>query len=120
MPSPTSKLWILGSALVAAALVVLYVFDPATVGIYPPCVFRAITGYLCAGCGATRATHQLLHGNLAEAFRLNAMYVLMLPVAFIGAAAEASGAGLLRKRWVGWTTVAVLIAWGVVRNVIGM
>lgn len=39
----------------------------------PPCTFKNLTGCPCCGCGATRATHALLHGNIAEALHLNPM-----------------------------------------------
>ena len=76
--------WILGaSALVFCAVVALvfFFFDPTKVAIFPPCYFHLITGLDCPGCGAQRALHQLLHGNLIAAIRLNAMFVLSLPLA---------------------------------------
>ena len=115
-----------GALALAGALAVLYLFDPVTAGFYPPCVFRAMTGLLCAGCGATRATHQLLHGHFAEAFRLNAMFVLTAPWLFAGVAAEARRVmrggtpSVVSRPWIGWTVVAVLVGWGVVRNVVGI
>jgi hypothetical protein len=39
----------------------------------PPCTFKNLTGCPCCGCGATRATHALLRGNITEALRLNPM-----------------------------------------------
>lgn len=39
--------------------------------IYPslriPCVFRAVTGMYCPGCGGTRAVYELLHGHILHA-----------------------------------------------------
>src|SRR3970282_358268 len=69
-------------ALLAAgsvALAELYLFAPATSGIYPVCPFRALTGWLCPGCGTLRGLHELLHGNLAAAFRFNPLMLLSLP-----------------------------------------
>lgn len=37
----------------------------------PPCTFKNFTGHPCVGCGATRATHALLHGEIGDALRLN-------------------------------------------------
>lgn len=37
------------------------------------------TGLNCAGCGATRALHQLLHGHVAVAAQYNVLLVLSLP-----------------------------------------
>ena len=127
MPSSATKpLLAAGAVAAAGAIALLYFFNPATAGFYPPCAFRAMTGLLCAGCGATRAVHQLLHGNIAEAFRLNAMFVVTAPLLFVGGAAEAwrvlrgDTAVVARRPWVGWAIVAVLVGWGVVRNVVGM
>jgi hypothetical protein len=33
-----------------------------------PCLFHALTGYYCPGCGGTRAVEALLHGQLLRAF----------------------------------------------------
>lgn len=69
------------SAVCAAlALGVLFVFDPSRYAIYPTCLFHELTGLNCPGCGALRATHQLIHGHLAAAFRLNPFLCLVLPV----------------------------------------
>jgi hypothetical protein len=73
------NLVILGTAALAAA--VLFFFDPATTGFYPPCLFRTILGTQCPGCGSLRAAHQLLHGNLKEAWMLNKPLLIALPLA---------------------------------------
>jgi hypothetical protein len=70
-------------ALVLAGL--LWWFDPAELHL-PLCAFHRLTGLDCPGCGATRATHELLHGRIQAAWRSNALWVLLLP-AFIYAAA---------------------------------
>ena len=72
--------WAAGMAAFAAAAVVLFFFDPSNHGFYPICFFHKATGLLCPGCGALRATHQLLHGNLSAAFRFNPLLVLALPL----------------------------------------
>lgn len=79
--------------LVAGALVVgvsvalfYFIFDPTRVSIFPPCLFHELTGLDCPGCGAQRALHQLLHGHLVAAIRLNVMFVFSLPLfAWLGA-----------------------------------
>ena len=73
------NLLILGTAAIAAA--VLFFFDPATAGFYPPCLFRAFLGMQCPGCGSLRAVHQVLHGNLAAAWALNKPLLIALPLA---------------------------------------
>ena len=57
----------------------LYWLDPASCAWYPRCPLHMLTGWQCAGCGALRATHALLHGNLLGALRLNPLFVLSLP-----------------------------------------
>ena len=65
--------------LVLAASVYAFVFEPGKNGIFPFCPFRALTGFACPGCGATRALHQLLHGNVNAAFKLNPLFLIGLP-----------------------------------------
>ena len=66
----------------AAAVGLLFVFDPVRSPIFPPCPFHEITGFHCPGCGSLRAIHQLLHGHVEAAFRLNPFMALLLP--FLG------------------------------------
>jgi hypothetical protein len=62
-------------------LAVFFFFDPATTSFYPPCLFRTFLGTQCPGCGSLRAAHQLLHGNLREAWALNKPLLIALPLA---------------------------------------
>lgn len=34
----------------------------------PPCMFHAVTGYYCPGCGGTRAAFALIHGKFIQSF----------------------------------------------------
>ncbi|HEX3625081.1 MAG TPA: DUF2752 domain-containing protein [Verrucomicrobiae bacterium] len=63
-----------------AGAAVLYFFDPTKHSFYPICEFHMVTGLYCPGCGATRASYQLLHGNILAALRDNALFVASLPV----------------------------------------
>jgi hypothetical protein len=74
---------LLGSALLLCALLLIY--PPTRTGFYPTCPIHQFLGIDCPGCGATRALAALLRGRLAEALRLNALFVLLLPVALAGA-----------------------------------
>src|SRR5438445_13753970 len=67
-------------ALCVLGALLYFIFDPTKVSIFPPCLLHQVTGLDCPGCGAQRALHQLLHGNLIAALRLNAMFVLSLPL----------------------------------------
>lgn len=79
---PRSNAWLWGVLLVFAAITAaaLFLFDPARNGFFPACQFYKLTGLQCPGCGGLRATHQLLHGNITAAFRLNPLFVSLLPV----------------------------------------
>ena len=114
------------SALFAAvASLVLFCFDPRQYHFYPVCFFHQTTGLLCPGCGALRALHQLLHGNLATAFRFNPVLIVSLPIlAWLGARYgwrkgknEPASLGL-RPLWLWLALVAVLVV-SVLRNLPG-
>jgi hypothetical protein len=64
---------------------VLLIWPPTRFGFYPACPIHQFLGIECPGCGATRALAALLRGHLMEALRLNALFVLLLPVALAGA-----------------------------------
>ncbi|WP_242112895.1 DUF2752 domain-containing protein [Luteimonas aquatica] len=65
----------------AVGVWVLRNFDPNVPGLFPPCVFHALTGYWCVGCGITRALHALVHGDLARAFSMNPLATALLMLA---------------------------------------
>ncbi|MFV0506503.1 MAG: DUF2752 domain-containing protein [Bacteroidales bacterium] len=50
-----------------------------------------LTGYQCPGCGSQRALHQLLHLNIDEALKLNALFVVGLPYVLFGIIANFIG-----------------------------
>jgi hypothetical protein len=103
--------------LVCGAL--LFFFNPAQHSFYPKCAFYQLTGWQCPGCGGLRAAHQLLHGQVMEALRLNALAVLVMPLAvwWLWHNWARNGAGL-RLRWM-WLVIAGLLVFGVVRNLPG-
>lgn len=43
----------------------------------PVCIFRYLTGIECPLCGMTRAGYELMHLNLADAFRSNPVSFLL-------------------------------------------
>ena len=116
---------LLGLVLLGGSAV-LFFFDPAHNGFYPRCQLFRMTGLQCPGCGGLRALHALLHGNVIVAFRLNPLFVLALP-----AAAAWIGDWLVRKQrnptarltlptmWI-WMGLAVIIVFGVARNLPGL
>jgi len=70
--------------LVGLAAIVLYRFPPAVYGFYPVCPVHQYLHLECPGCGSTRALAALLHGNFAEAMRLNALFIAVVLPAVVG------------------------------------
>ncbi len=44
------------------------------------CVFKAITGHECYGCGITKAVMHLMHGDFLAAWHYNKLIVIVFPV----------------------------------------
>ena len=119
------KNWRVVAVITCAFTVVaaLYLFDPATSGIFPPCPLRYFTGWYCPGCGSLRAIHQLLHGNLSAALGLNPLTILLLPFIVYGITSfvmfEIRGQHLpsvfLRAACIR-ALCAVIVVFGIVRN----
>jgi len=59
---------------------VLYTFAPTEHAFYPRCLFHALTGWQCPGCGGTRALYHLLHFDVSGAIRYNALVTVLAPV----------------------------------------
>lgn len=69
-------------AIVCIVFVLLLVqYFPISLLSYP-CIFHKITGLYCAGCGGTRALISFFHGDILNAIHLNALLMVLLPVAF--------------------------------------
>jgi hypothetical protein len=104
---------------------VLFFFDPGTHAFYPVCLFHAMTGLNCPGCGMTRALSALLHGNFLLALKDNVLFVLTLAGLLIWGARLALQK--LRNRPVTfnvppkflWTFLALALVFGVLRNLPG-
>lgn len=91
--------------------------DPARSTLYPSCLFQVATGFFCPGCGTLRALHRLLHGQVLEALRYNALTVAVLPIAAWVLAREARGAKRPLSLAALWALVLVVVLFGVLRNV---
>jgi len=105
-----------GAAFVLLAVLV-YLYNPATSRLFPPCPLRALTGLSCPGCGSLRALHQLLHGHLRAGFQLNPLAVTALP--YLGWEAARALAGqpprVLRARTI-WLLLLGILAFWLLRN----
>ncbi|MFG2823558.1 DUF2752 domain-containing protein [Kitasatospora sp. NPDC048365] len=114
---------VLGAGLAGAAY--LYGRDPHLPGQWLPfCPWRRITGLQCPGCGGTRMTYDLLHGDLATAWHDNAALLLALPLVALLYLTWLRH-GLAGRTWrfrPGRPTVALILgtalAWTVLRNLL--
>ena len=107
-----------------AGMILLRVSDPATSGIFPPCPFRYLTGWYCPGCGSLRAIHQLLNGNLREAWAMNPLTVVLLPFLSYGLASETLQLVMGRRLpeiWLRANAIRalciVIVVFGIARNI---
>jgi hypothetical protein len=103
---------------------ILYGYSPTEYTFYPPCLSRLLLGLHCPGCGMTRCVSALLHGNVAQAFAYNPLFVVVLPLL-----AYAAGS-FLYEAWTGvrtplvslptWAVIVIvtlLVAFAVARNI---
>lgn len=72
----------------AAGVVLLRIFNPATSGLFPPCPLHYLTGIYCPGCGSLRALHALLHGDIRQAWAMNPLTIVVLPFILYGLASQ--------------------------------
>ena len=107
-----------------AGLLVIALKDPRTHGLGVLCPSRRFLGIYCPGCGTTRATYDLLHGELARAFRSNPLFVVLgvpLAAGFIGSLGwtvlRAERLALRVPQWLALAAVALLLVYGIARNI---
>ena len=113
--------------LVLAALLVIgviyFAIDPSTSGLFPRCTFLSLTGYKCPGCGTQRAIHALLHGDVAGAFKYNALLLVAIP--WIALCLYAESRRLRNPRLYArlnaplliWLFLVMVLLWWLLRNI---
>jgi hypothetical protein len=113
-----------GAGLAGAAGFVALV-DPSEPGHYPVCPTYALSGIWCPGCGMLRATHALLHGDVAGALGFNPLAPLVIGAIVLAWVLWAWG------RWSGttlrwtpsrltpWMLAAGFVAFTIARNIPG-
>ena len=109
-------------AVVAAASLILFLFDPGQYRFYPHCLLYQTTGLLCPGCGSLRALHHLLHGQVLAAVHFNGLLVLGTPVAawlalrsFLRSLHGQAHSTGFHPAWL-WAALAVVVLFGILRN----
>ena len=110
------------AAIIMAAL--LFQYNPASSGVFPPCPFHKLTGLYCPGCGSLRALHQLFHGHLAAAFGLNPLMILSLPFVAYGLTAQflhdffdiKIPVPFISARWI-WAIFTLILLYAIARNI---
>lgn len=119
-------LWTAAIVFVAAAVFIFATTDPEKRVLFPKCPFHALTGLQCPGCGSQRAIHALLHGQIAKAIGYNGLLVASIPVIGVIAAAEAGRknhpkfhAAVNSPKTIA-VILAVIAAWWIIRNIIGI
>lgn len=123
------KLSIKNGLWIAAGLILLlvyYLIDPTESGFMPKCVFHQLTGLDCMGCGSQRMLHHLLHGDIKAAFEANAFLVISLPFLVFLVWVELNRLkyprlyGIVHSLATIITITAMLVAWLLIRNILGI
>jgi len=121
-----TRILLAGAATLALGAACLYTFmvDPnVPTNAYPQCPLKAFTGIDCPGCGGLRATHALLHGDIAGAADHNVLALVLLPVMaymfarWVLAQFDVTVPRVNWPRAFVWITPAVLIVFTVARNI---
>lgn len=117
----TRRLRTAGGALLGLGL--SYAVWVRLTGLAVPCPFRAVTGWMCPGCGVTRLCLALLRWDWAAAWDANPVLLLMLPVlAVLGvrlAARYVREGTTVGPKWESallWAMTSLLAVWGAARN----
>lgn len=124
--------------MMIAATLAVAMRDPRGYGLGVLCPSRRFFGVYCAGCGATRASYDLMHGDFALAWRNNPLYVVVgVPMLmWLGASLASSvvrGRSLRFTRaraprfdadaprsatpWFGFAIVFILLLYTLLRNI---
>ncbi|MDY7100253.1 MAG: DUF2752 domain-containing protein [Actinomycetota bacterium] len=113
---------VLVAAFAAVGCLVAGLVDPGGSSVLPGCPFFEMTGLDCPGCGISRGAHALARGDVATALDHNVLLAVLVPgaiVAWLAWFGRSVGLPIGRYRpstRVAWAVVAVIAAFGVVRN----
>ena len=91
----------------------------------PPCLFHAMTGIYCPGCGAGRALRALLELRIGDALQYNLLFTLSIPLALLylikGYVSVIAGREVMKHVRItdrgAWICCGVIIAFLILRNI---
>jgi hypothetical protein len=99
----------------------LYLVNPHHHQVFFPCPFHAVTGLYCPACGGMRMVHDLLHGDVMQAFHDNALAIPAVMIAFAAwlhwmICRWRGRPAPVRPAWLSPAIIVVLVLWTVIRN----
>lgn len=97
-------------------------------GLYIPCIFRIITGLKCPGCGITHVLFSLINFDIKNAFISNPLVFIYLPFiviyyiynCYIYIYNKEDKVLVKISNYIWITIIMVTLAFGIVRNVVGI
>ncbi len=109
-----------GGVATAGALTYIGLVDPHRPGsVFPPCFFKALTGWDCPACGGLRMTHDLLHGDVVAAVHDNVYLLVGIPLLLAWVLVRYTQRKRVFTWWAGAVVLVSAVAWTVVRNLTG-
>lgn len=117
---------VLGIAATVVVLTLLYLFNPVETEYAPKCIFHAVTGLSCPGCGMKRFLNAFMHGNFLEAIQYNYMLIVLIPYLLLFGIERFILIGERKKRWNSIiegrviSTIMIILApsWFIIRNIL--
>lgn len=116
---------LLATLFIIIGIIYAVVVDLLKFGI--PCVFNMLTGVKCPGCGITRSLISLLHFQIYDSLKYNALtffIIAYISLVFINTSKVyiKSGTFYLNagSEYISVIFLILFIIWGIVRNIIGI
>lgn len=113
-------------AIIAAAIGAVYALVMELTDFRIPCAFHLVTGLSCPGCGVSRFCMGIIHLDFSAAARANVALAVLVPIWLAALIIRALWnpawlrAGSRARSILLWGSVAGLVLFGIVRNIIGI